>query len=502
MRRRPKGRDSRRWLEVMSTRRVALVLAPTLLYISRMNGDKYPARPSPQPDARQLMRRMVGKKMAKRGLRSLGPSPLEQHRSLIDRLSAADPSGENVPDSVPARDFARSAAGIARQAVDPTTPGFFDRGVPGVVKSIAQDIQRNPLENLTVKGDYEANRVGQQLSEEGSPVMGGLLQLMGAGGAAMAGIPMVGPATSTANRQISRFLEKRLARAASQGFDLSPERYMYHVTNARGPGGNAAIEAVEDRGSRGLVYFADTPEAASRASQSVGQSLFRDPSEARGLSSVARDVPLAKDVGTNIIPAVTNANVFRSGLSDMPRAFDDAVDAEVDYLRNANSFVDYSPTPKVTDLGYEGRELLGKLYDDLGLNDGREGLPRKNREDALRYLVWHASEVRHRIETPLLSGKMRTRARAQTGIPWTKIEEGRISDSLRDVLKGLGFDGTEVADEAGTSIGIFSDRIHKVRSPYAMFDPRAAASPALSAGIAGLMGVGAATKGRDDGSRQ
>ena len=39
----------------------------------------------------------------------------------------------------------RGAAGVARQAFDPTTPGWSERGVPGLVRGVVEGLQRNPI---------------------------------------------------------------------------------------------------------------------------------------------------------------------------------------------------------------------------------------------------------------------------------------------------------------------------------------------------------------------
>lgn len=73
----------------------------------------------------------------------------------------------------------REALGLVRQAVDPTTPGFFDRGVPGFVKNVIQDVQRRPGTNLTPLGAVENLAVGKELTDAGHTIIGPTIGALG-----------------------------------------------------------------------------------------------------------------------------------------------------------------------------------------------------------------------------------------------------------------------------------------------------------------------------------
>ncbi len=92
--------------------------------------------------------------------------------------------------------------GTLRQAVDPTTPGFFERGVPGFLREIAQDIQRRPLSALTPVGDVETLRAGAELTAEGRPIAGAATGALGAASLLASAVPIGGPVVKAALRRL------------------------------------------------------------------------------------------------------------------------------------------------------------------------------------------------------------------------------------------------------------------------------------------------------------
>lgn len=86
------------------------------------------------------------------------------------------------------------------------------RGLWGFLAGMGEDIQRNPISALTPVGDFEVNQQGQELSAEGHPVAGGLLQMLGAGSALASVVPIAGVPARSASRQavrgVTEFAEK------------------------------------------------------------------------------------------------------------------------------------------------------------------------------------------------------------------------------------------------------------------------------------------------------
>ena len=129
----------------------------------------------------------------------MDPELLQQLQQLF-----AQPDATRVAPPAAPRESPPSFLSTLRSALDPTTEGFFDRGVPGFLRTVVEDVQRNPLAALTPVGDFETNMVGQDLSAEGHPFLGGALQGLGAISAAASGVPIVGAAASSASRQAAK----------------------------------------------------------------------------------------------------------------------------------------------------------------------------------------------------------------------------------------------------------------------------------------------------------
>ena len=131
-----------------------------------------------------------------------------------------------------------SAGNFARQVVDPTQ----GRGIFGFGADVVRDIQTNPVEALTVVGDIEANLVGQELSREGHPILGGGLQLLGAGGAAMAGFPVAGSIANVAQRRATRAARNILRD------DIAAAGVRSHLPTPQAPTGPPTLARLEHRG--------------------------------------------------------------------------------------------------------------------------------------------------------------------------------------------------------------------------------------------------------------
>lgn len=182
--------------------------------------------------------------------------------------------------------------GNLRAAFDPTTPGFFERGVPGFLRSVIEGIQRDPL-------GIEAYREGTRLAGEGRPVLGSALQA-----ATIAGLAPGAGAVDDAARALPRFLEgatsaavddvlRSLPRAAPTGEatlrlrHYGPGALEDVLRTARQgsgqPGAEMARRAAvpEEYAARTHFYVGDTPAEARFAGQpsvevSADPGLFLD----------------------------------------------------------------------------------------------------------------------------------------------------------------------------------------------------------------------------------
>lgn len=138
------------------------------------------------------------------------------------------------------REALGTAGNFARQVVDPTQ----GRGIFGFGAEVARDIQRNPIEALTVVGDVEANLAGQELSREGHPFLGGGLQLLGAGGAAMTAFPVAGSIANVAQRRATG-AARSLLRS-----DIAETGVRAHLPTPQAPTGPPVMARLEHRGPR------------------------------------------------------------------------------------------------------------------------------------------------------------------------------------------------------------------------------------------------------------
>ena len=466
------------------------------------------------PSIWQRLRRVVGgpkkgQRPKGQGLRGLGPSPIEETKSLADRLRAADPSGENVPDRLSVAEFAKKAAGLAQQAVDPRTPGWAETGVPGFVKTVAQAVQRAPTPLLGPTGDPREGEVANLLAE-GSPSLATLMAVFGlsdfvtAGGVSAVGQgvrslgrvtaaravtrasdevaqalgPVMGPQTFGEWRAVADLPDvenvARVQRALEQGFDPSPQNYLYHVTQAKdfdATLSDLSISSIEDRKGRGMVYFNADPLRASEGAQtkaglaerdvlfnpesaprkfalgeSEGTASFPGVGGMRNTPSELRDKILAEAEGTNIVPVVTNAEIFRGDPGRMPAWAQDFLAGK-------------KPSGELTP-----KNIKPFIPDDV---------------DPLGFLRVISIPNRERLW-------------------WSEIESTSLyGTTTQETLKKMGFDGLEVADEGGVSVAIFADRRHTIRSPWAQFNPTDWLSPELSAAFAGALGVGVASGQRE-----
>jgi hypothetical protein len=144
-----------------------------------------------------------------------------------------------------------SLVGIGRtvnQAVNP----FEGRGIFGFGADVIRDIQRNPIEALTVVGDLEANLAGQELSQQGHPILGAGLQLLGAGGAATAAIPGVRGVTRVAEKAALEAVQRRLRS------DVAERGVVAGLPTPGQPTG--AVARLEHRGPRAAEIDVVDPE--------------------------------------------------------------------------------------------------------------------------------------------------------------------------------------------------------------------------------------------------
>ena len=129
-----------------------------------------------------------------------------------------------------------------RSAVDPTTPRFFDQGIPGFLKDVAQDIQRRPLSALTPLGDVETMQTGAELAREGRPIAGAGVGALGAVSAMASMVPIGGPVVKAALKKVPETIR---AMALRVGDDVV-EGSMHGVAlNNMTPTQRAAFEALE-----------------------------------------------------------------------------------------------------------------------------------------------------------------------------------------------------------------------------------------------------------------
>jgi len=119
----------------------------------------------------------------------------------------------------------RSTKETALDAFDPRR----GRGLFGFGADVLRDIQTNPLEALTVKGDIEAHQTGRELSAGGHPVIGAALQALAAGGLAATTTPILGNVANVAQRHATRAARSLLPEAAAKA-----NREIIESTVARG----------------------------------------------------------------------------------------------------------------------------------------------------------------------------------------------------------------------------------------------------------------------------
>jgi hypothetical protein len=444
----------------------------------------------------------------------------------------------------------RGAAGVARQAFNPTTPGWSERGVPGLVRGVVEGLQRNPIGTVvdfSPLGDakalaYDAPREFLQ----GNTGMG-LLALA----SAIPGIPGLGKLVGDAggvvrSADLPMDEASRMARAREMGFDVDTP--LYHGTARPDRIGEVFDPARATSGPN--AFFTDSPEVASNyATQKLDTSRIN---EGRSFSDMFK---FALDDGTEVpldnafrrLP-VKERVALRRNLGRVTEDYDAEDFALVmgegpggaQHWEHALREQGGDPLKAAEDLwlnsailhGDEGRfvDVLREAglppsrvrYDDPfaqypGVVPARlkmgNVLDVHHDTDAVRQLAERlkaAPDVRNAEIDADMWGKDRRSTHEWADALLSDVEQGNnsyawtsIPDAVSDELRAMGYDTIKDMGGKGGGMGhtvyVPLGR-NQIRSPFARFDPSQAESSNIMAGLMGLLGTGAllrANNGRE-----
>lgn len=299
--------------------------------------------------------------------------------------------------------------------------------------------------------------------------------------------------------------EEAHSRARAQGYDLDKTYYhftapkysdpQYYNLDPRVAGMGQGFTEFIDPLRRGFIYFNENPDAAQTAAQTHASYAWDE-----GGGRLAYEM-----VGDYQIPVVTRGKIFgrpehvpewaqifketdpspervKQAWDQIPKSFKDPVDIpaspakELSLSSYGSTFAPQTPVPRL-DLPRTPTtedELLQLLMENMDLGEKKVFLRIVN-------------SIKHG-DSPALK---------KDYIPdWGHIEDDK---SWPKMLKRFGYDGTLVKDEGDISLAIMSDRMNKVRSRWAQFNPARVLSPSMTAGISGLAAAGA---GMEYGRRQ
>lgn len=361
---------------------------------------------------------------------------------------------------------------LLRQALDPTTEGFFDRGVPGMVKGLVQNFQRNPIETVadfSPIGDAKALAYdAPNAFAQGNTGMG-LLAMA----SAVPGVPGLGKLVGDAKRAPVDVIRPREGayQAVVDGevvgnMSISPMGpFASPVTINPSFRRQGVATAIYDQAERDIGRrIIPSPLGLTEDARAFWRHRLASMPEHEARALVNESVSIGEREGLQ----------FLDHLSGLLRAADDLPMDEASRMARAREMGFDVDTPMYhgTNADFEAFDVSRSPYGAVFIGEDPK------MASSFATIAGDGANVKPLYARP---GKVWDQVEYPEDFPYTDMV-----DQSPNALRAQGYDSVRRSDGA---LLVFDPK--NIRSRFARFDPAQSESSNLMAGLMGLLGTGA-----------